>query len=63
MLVREFTFGGTPCLIQVRMMRRPGSVPPSYEAALYVLEDGGRRASDSARRRSRRKAGQGLLWR
>ena len=43
MLVREFTFGGTPCLIQVRMMRRPGSVPPSYEAALYVLEDGGRR--------------------
>ena len=43
MLVREFTFGGTPCLIQVRTVRRPGSVSPSYEAELYVLEDRGRR--------------------
>lgn len=43
MLAREFTFGGTPCLVQVRGMPKSGGRQCLYEAELFVLENGGRK--------------------
>ena len=39
MLIREFTFGDTPCFVQVRDIPRPGGAPSVYTAELYVLEN------------------------
>ena len=39
MLIREFTFGDTPCFVQVRDTLRPGGAPSAYAAELYVLEN------------------------
>ena len=40
MLARAFTFGDTPCLVEVTGVPPMGG-PPIYEAKLYVLEHDG----------------------
>ena len=42
MLIREATFGRTPCLVHVRRIARPGGQPPEHVAELCVIEHDGR---------------------
>ena len=42
MLIREYTFGRTPCLIHVRRIARPGEQRSEHVAELCVIENDGR---------------------